>query len=89
MNIVLGITYLLLFVLSFVSIAKMMFHFWHMNQNVIGKYSGFFGIFILGVPNQFNQEGNRHRKKFLITLPVTISLFLVVFFLSSYLGISK
>ncbi len=66
-----------------------MFHFWHMNQNVIGKYSGLFGVFILSAPNQFNEEGNRHRKKFLISLPVSLTLFLVVFFLSSYLGISK
>ena len=89
MNIALGITYLVLFILSFVSIGKMLFHFWHMNKNVIGKYSGFFGMFILGAPNQFNQEGNRHRQKFLMYIPVTIILFLTVFFLSSYLGISK
>lgn len=67
----------------------MLFHFWNMNQNVTGKYSGLFGIFILCAPGQFNQEGNKHRQKLLITLPVTIILLAAVFFLGSYLGMGK
>ncbi len=89
MNLVLGITYLLLFILLLISIFKMLFHFWNMNQNVTGKYSGLFGIFIFGATGQFNQEGKKHRQKLLITLPVTIILFVAVFFLGAYLGIGK
>ena len=54
-----------------------------MNQNLIGKYSGLFGIFTLGMPSQYDQLGNEHRQKFLVMLPINLVLFALLFFLKS------
>jgi hypothetical protein len=66
-----------------------MWHFWHMTQNIIGKYSGFLGVFCLFMPSQFNLVGNSHREKVLILIPVSGLVFLLLFLLQNYLGIGK
>ena len=66
---------------------KMMWHFWYMNQNLIGKYSGFIGPFVLFMPNQFNNKGNEHREKFIKFLALVLVSFLCFFGLYEFLGI--
>ena len=83
----LTIIYFALFILAFPAIFILLKHFWYMNQNIIGKYSGLLSVLVLGMPSQFNEVGNAHRKKFLVMLPVVLVLFVMLFFLSSYLGI--
>jgi hypothetical protein len=60
-----------------------------MIQNITGKHAGFLGVFVLGMPNQFNQLGKEHRLKFFIIFPVVLVLFATVFLLGEYLGIGK
>ena len=79
----LTIIYFALFILALLK------HFWYMNQNIIGKYSGFLSVLILGMPSQFNEVGNAHRKKLLVMLPLVTILIVILFFLGSYLGIGN
>ena len=72
-----GVTIFLLF--------KMMWHLWHMIQNLTGKYSGFLGFFVLFMPNQFSAVGNKHREKFIYFLLLTIVSFICLFGLKTYI----
>jgi hypothetical protein len=58
---------------AFMFTAKMLYHMYYVITNITGKYSSFFGPFILLMPNQFNSKGNEHRNAL---VPVFIGLIL-------------
>jgi hypothetical protein len=83
------IAYSLLFIGALCLTGRLLWHCSHMNQNLIGKYSGFLGLFCLFMPNQFNQVGNHHRVRVLILIPILGLIFLLLLLLQSYLGVGK
>ena len=78
---------MIIFLVSFLIIGALLWHFWHMIQNVIGKYSGLFGVFCLFMPKQLNQVGNHHRQRVLVLLPLACIAVFFLFLGSSYLDI--
>ena len=52
------------FVSSLYFTGKTIYHMFHMINNITGKYANFLAPFVLFMPSQFNEEGNKHRIKF-------------------------
>ena len=68
------------FVGAFIFTVKAIYHMYHVLTNVTGKHSGFFGAFLLLMPSQFNEKGNKHRVALGTTLLVVIACWLVLYF---------
>lgn len=58
---------------------RLTFHMYKIVMNVTGKYASFYGPFILAMPNQFSDEGNIHRIKFLKLIPWTALSYIFCF----------
>ena len=52
------------FIGAFALTIKAIYHMYHIITNITGKYSSFFGAFLLLMPGQFNETGNKHRIAF-------------------------
>ena len=60
--------------------AKAIYHMYHVVTNVTGKYASFLGPFLLFMPNQFNETGNKHRVALVPVLLGVLACWLVLFF---------
>ncbi|MDH5632102.1 MAG: hypothetical protein OEZ10_03825 [Gammaproteobacteria bacterium] len=58
---------------------KAIYHMYNAVANVTGKYSGFFGAFLLFMPSQFNKEGNNHRTALGPSLLIVMACWLILF----------
>ena len=52
---------ILAFIGAFIFTIKTIYHMWFVVTNVTGKYASFLGAFLLFMPSQFNEIGNKHR----------------------------
>ncbi len=70
----------LAFLGAFFFTAKSIYHMYYVVTNVKGKHAYLLGAFLLFMPSQFNEKGNRHRNALAQTLVIVIACWVILFF---------
>lgn len=61
MELLKDITFVVVLIVCSILTVKCIYHIWFVVTNIKGKFARILGPFLLFMPNQFNDVGNKHR----------------------------
>lgn len=78
-GLVIAISALIALLLALYLTGKCIYHMYKIVNNCTGRNAFLFGALLLGMPSQFNAEGNEHRLQLLRLLPKLLAAYLTAF----------